>query len=164
MVLKAGQNCCRQRSWTPLNLQIQIVLGLVPAIFLCCRHSSASKKKKRKKIKKKKKLKKKAKKKRRLSIEAPVGPQVVTPLSEEKVAKKGQCFVAGDVSHVLTMVVCCSPVGSIPCRALPDGDMLISGSEEKRKRSMMKPMTKEEWEKQQSKLTHVFDPLTGRTR
>ncbi len=28
----------------------------------------------------------------------------------------------------------------------------------------MKPMTREEWEKQQSELRHVYDPESGRTR
>ena len=28
----------------------------------------------------------------------------------------------------------------------------------------MRPMTKEEWEKQQSNVRHVYDPETGRTR
>ena len=28
----------------------------------------------------------------------------------------------------------------------------------------MKPMTKEEWDKKQNMLQHVYDPETGRTR
>ena len=71
----------------------------------CCRRSSVSKKKKkRKKIRKKKKQKEAAKKKKRLSTEALVGPQVVMPGLEEKVAKKGQCFVAGDISVFSSLV------------------------------------------------------------
>ncbi|XP_052822303.1 ADP-ribosylation factor-like protein 6-interacting protein 4 isoform X3 [Octopus bimaculoides] len=109
-------------------------------------HDSSEQKKKHKKHKKEKKKKKKKKKKHKKSS----GDEKVSTGKED----------AQSPLKITEKVTSLQPASKVK-ESLSNEDTLSAPGPSPR---ILKPMTKEEWEKQQSVIRRVYDPTTGRNR